>query len=135
MRCQVFGSPLATVSNAKAPADIDQRIQPAKCAAAASIAFLACGASGQIDAAKFDPVWRRRNLRWRVVDGRDPGAACQSVPGDDLAERAEAPVMTRLFVHDCLHAQTKEERTLSSGEFHLPMARLFTARYVFNVRW
>ena len=60
MRCQVFGSPSATVSKANPPAMLISASSLPKCAAAASIAFLACGGIGKIDAAEFDPVRRGR---------------------------------------------------------------------------
>ncbi len=43
---------------------------------------------GQIDAAEFEPVWRCRDLRRRVVDAGYPSAARQRLFGDHLAERA-----------------------------------------------
>ena len=45
MRCQVFGSPSVTVSNAKPPAILIKASSLPKCDVAASIAFLACAAS------------------------------------------------------------------------------------------
>src|SRR6266436_6265553 len=69
MRCQVFGSPSATVSNAKAPAILIKASSRPNCAAAASIAFLACAASDRstppssirlVDAGHFCAARKRR---------------------------------------------------------------------------
>ena len=97
MRCQVFGSPSATVSNAKPPAMLISASSLPKCAAAASIAFLAARRIGQVDAAEFDLVRRCRYLRRRVVDAGHPRAARQRRIRDHPAERAEAPVTTMTF--------------------------------------
>ena len=103
MRCQVFGSPSATASNAKPPAILTSASSLPKCAATASIALLACGGIGKIDAAEFDPVGRCRNLRWRVIEARHPRAARKRCFRDHAAERARGAGHDNDFsVHDGL---------------------------------
>jgi hypothetical protein len=96
MRCQVSESPSATVSNAKAPAILIKASSLPKCAAAASIAFFAC-AHRKIDAAEFDPIRRRRNLRSRVIHAGHFCAPRKRRLRNHLAECARGAVTTTTF--------------------------------------
>jgi hypothetical protein len=73
----------------KAAGDVDERIEPAEMRRRGVDRLFCLGRIGQIDAAEFDPIWRRWNLGRRVVDGRDPRAACQRLVSDHRSERAQ----------------------------------------------
>jgi hypothetical protein len=64
----------------KAAGDIDQRIEPAEMRRGRIDRLLGLRRIGQIDAAEFDAIRRRRNLRWRVIDAatRAPRASAVS---------------------------------------------------------
>ena len=89
MRCQVLGSPSATVSKAKPPAMLISTSSLPKCEAAAPMAFLAWARVGEVDAAEFEQVGGRRDLRWRVINARNFGAPRQRFLHHTPAERAQ----------------------------------------------
>ena len=98
IRCQVLGSPSATVSKRKAAGDVDQRVELAEMRCRGIDRLLGLGRVGQVDAAEFEQICRGRDLRRRMVDAGDPGAARQRLVHDhpDRAHPAR-PSRQRLF--------------------------------------
>ena len=85
----------------KAAGDIDQRIQLAEMRRDGVDGLLGLRGVGKIDAAEFDAVGRRRDLRRRVIDAGDPRAPRQRRFRDHLAERAQGAGHDNDFsVHD-----------------------------------
>ena len=89
MRCQVFGSPSATVSNAKPPAILISASSLPKCAADGVDRLLGLRRIGQIDAAKFDAGRPSPAIcDCGVIHAGHPRAAGQRGFRDHPAERA-----------------------------------------------
>ena len=72
----------------KAAGNVDQRIELAEMRGGGVDRLPGLRGIGQVDAAEFDPLRRRRHLRRCMIDAGDTGAARQRFLGDDLAERA-----------------------------------------------
>ena len=124
IRCQVLGSPSATVSKAKPPAMLISASILPKCAAAASIAFLAWAGSVRSTPPSSNRSARGRYLRRRMIDAGNPGAPCQRFLCDDAAESAQRARHDNDFsVHEGPPHLGERERTVSGvlqsqcGEF------------------
>ncbi|MEH2627448.1 hypothetical protein V1292_005503 [Bradyrhizobium sp. AZCC 1719] len=123
IRCQVFGSPSATVSKAKAAGDVDQRIKLAEMRGGSVDGLFGYRGIGEVDAADFEQIRRGGDLRRGVIDTCNPGALRQRFVHDHPAERTQRARHDNDFsVHEGPpHA---DEGAHLNRRFSIPMRRI-----------